>query len=411
MILSHRIALITNETQETFFKKACGCRRFAWNWGVAEWGRQYRAGEKSDGRKLRTEFNAIKGEQFPWTYESPKDATHRPFQDLQHSYSNYFKFLAAWKKKGCKGRRPGRPGFKKRGKCRESFYLCNDQFKIEDKQIRIPLLGWITLTEPLRFNGKILNATVSRTADMWFIAIQVDMGKDYHRTRSENQALGIDMGINHAMVITNGTKFKVKDAPKPLKFFLKKLARLQRQLSRKQPGSSNRRKAQVRVARLHAQIANIRLDWLHKTTTGIVRHANFIAVEDLGIGGMVQNHKLARTILDIGWGEAGRQLKYKSEIYQSVLQEVGRFYPSSKRCNDCGRVRKHLGLSNRTFVCKCGNENDRDRNASLNILDEGMRLYNNKRTVGYTGTKTPVDSGPLHRTLVQCKTTGRNRND
>ncbi len=233
------------------------------------------------------------------------------------------------------------------------------------------------MTEALRFDGKLMGATVSRTANHWFISIQVQV-EDKPVIHKSHVKVGIDLGLKAIVVVSTG---KDVQAPKPLKKSMRRLARLNRRLHRKVKGSANRRKAAERVARLHERIANIRHDWLHKTTTMLARRYAFVAIEDLNIAGMLRHEKLARSISDVGFGEFRRQLQYKVPRHGGTLAVVDRFFPSSKACRKCGSIKEDLTLKDRTYVCvHCGHIEDRDLNASRNILCEGLR------TVGRTGT-------------------------
>ena len=253
---SHRIALQPTADQEQQFERAAGVARFTWNWALAEWNRQYAAGEKPTAAKLKKQFNAIKGEQFPWVYESPRDANAQPFANLDRAFGRFFKGVAK------------RPRFKKKNTCRDAFYVSNDRFHVDGKTIALPRIGKVKTREALRFEGRILKATVSRTAQRWFVAINVEVALP--AVASENQAsvVGVDLGVKNLATLSDGTTV---EGPKPLRSALKRFARLNRSLSRKTPGSHNWAKTKLRVARCHARIANVRRDGLHKLTTRLVR--------------------------------------------------------------------------------------------------------------------------------------------
>lgn len=378
MMLSHRIELVPTLHQVVYFRKASGTARFTYNWGLARWNEMYAAGEKPNQYKLKAELNAIKSELFPWMYEVTKCAPEAALADLGIAFGNYFRGLG--KKQGRKARRPK---FKKKGQSRDSFYLSNDQFVVEGDQIRIPHLGWVTMRESLRFEGKLLGATVSRTADRWFVAIQVEVAREV--LRRENQApVGMDLGILHAVTLSTG---KTYDSPKSLEKNLKKLRRLNRALARTKKGGQNREKAKQKLARLYYRIACLRSDFLHKTTTGITRHYGLIAMEDLNVAGMLANHRLARAISDVGLGELARQLKYKAENSGGLVIQVGRFFPSSKKCRKCGTKLENLPLAQRVFRCPvCGHTEDRDLHAARNILREGQKIAKN------TGGPSGIDA-------------------
>ena len=216
-----------------------------------------------------------------------------------------------------------------------------------------------------------MSATVSKEVDRWFISVAVEM-KDYHKDRTANGQIGIDLGLKIAIVCSDGQRF---DAPKPLRDNLQHLRCLSRSHSRKQKGSQNRKKSQLRLARLHVRIKNIRNDWLHKITTKLCRENQTICLEDLNVKGMMRNHRLARAISDIGWSEFRRKIEYKSVIYDDQVGVVGRFLPTSKTCSVCGCKKEFFSLDERVFHCDdCGAVIDRDDNASVNIKTAGLAV-------------------------------------
>ena len=354
MQIAHKIELKANNKAQTYFRKACGTARFTWNWALNQWGEQYGAGQKPSGFKLKKEFNAIKKEQFPWTYEVTKYASQQPFLDLQDAWSRFFKKLA------------GKPKFKKKGKSHDSFYIGGDQIKVEGRKLWVPNLGWVKLKEELRFiqfKGKINSVVISRTADRWYAAIQVDV--DLKIPQHENQvSVGVDLGILRLATLSNGVEF---EAPKPLKKLLWKLKRKGRALSKKQRGSNNFQKEKMALARLHARITHIRKDTLHKITSWISAHNSHVGIEDLNVKGMMSNSKLARSIADIGFYEFRRQLEYKMSWKGGKVLVHDRFFPSSKKCSQCHAIKKELSLSDRIFECECGLILSRDVNASINL--------------------------------------------
>jgi putative transposase len=352
---SHKIALDPTVKQAQYFQRACGVSRFAWNWGLAAWGTLYRQGLKPSGPQLKKLFNSVRHVFFPWSGEVLRDATAQPFANLQAAFSNFFHKTSRY------------PRFKKKG-VQESFYIANDKFKVEGNQILIPKLGWIRMFEPLRFNGKILSAVVSRTADRWFCSISVDV--ESTPTVSENQAtVGVDLGVKDLAVLSTGEKIL---GPTALRRYQKKLARLQRQLARKPKGSANRLKAKQRLARLYYQLSCIRGDAIHKLTTRLVREFGTIVLENLNVSGMLKNHCLARAVQDQGFFEIRRQLEYKAEPLGTRIVIADRWYPSSKTCSACGFKLDILPLSCREWTCPgCGAVHDRDVNASQNLKQLG----------------------------------------
>lgn len=378
MILAHRIALDPTVKQSIALSRACGVARFTWNWALDAWNRRYEAGETPKANDLKREWNKVKHDQFPWVGESPKDANQQPFSNLNTAYQRFFKG------------RSGRPTFKRKG-VHDSFYVSNDKLSLEGTTVRLPVIGRIRMTEALRFEGKIMSATVSREADRWFVSFQVDVGAG-QKPRNADGIVGIDLGLKTALVLSDGTTF---EAPKPLKAGLKKLQRLSRQHSRKQKGSQNRKKSQRRLARHHARIKRIRRDWTHKVTTEICRENQTICLEDLNVKGMTANHCLARAISDVGFYEIRRQLEYKAPMYGSQVLVINRWLPTSKVCSNCACKKDVLALSERVYSCEhCGFQIDRDLNAAINI-----------RTAGLAGLHAcgPEGSGSCSRKAARAK--------
>ena len=380
MIKGHTIELTPNNKQATYFAKACGVARLAYNWALAEWQNQYQADKvyrdncQKNGIaidrtklnnpsqfKLRKQLNFIKKTKFPFMFDVTKCSPQEAIIQLGKAFDNFFKGRAKY------------PQFRKKG-INDKFSLTNDQFKIIGKNIKIPNLGWVKLTENLRFNGKIINATIFKKSMKWFVSIGVEINETPKPLPRTDKAIGIDLGITDLAVLSNGTKVQ---APKPLKSKLKQLRRLSKQLSRKQKGSKNREKAKTKLSRLHYKISCIRKDFIHKLTTKLVKMYDVICIENLNVKGMVKNRKLSRAISDLSFYEFKRQLIYKANQSRKTIKEVDRFYPSSKTCSHCGFVmaKIDLTLAIRNWQCpSCDTQHDRDINASLNILNQADRV-------------------------------------
>jgi putative transposase len=355
MILSHKIALDPTEEQREYFARACGTSRFVYNWALNQWNLEYQLGNKPTANKLKKQFNQIYPINFPWISDTHRDCHSQPFTNLQKAFSNFFKKKAKY------------PQFKKKNR-HDSFYIANDRFWIENKIIRLPVIGEIKLRESLRFEGKIVSATVGRKANRWHVSVQVDVG-DYHKDRVSNNKIGLDLGIKIFAVTSSGIYY---DAPRPLRSAAKRLARAQRILSRRKKGGQNRKKQIEVVAKIHARVSSIRNDFLHKLSTQLCCKNQAIAIEDLNVSGIMKNHKLARSVSDQGWSEFRRQLTYKSEIYGNQLVTIDRWFPSSKICSNCGNVKIELTLSDRDYLCdSCHYVIDRDWNAAINIRTHG----------------------------------------
>jgi putative transposase len=359
MLIAHRIALDPNNVQATYFARASGVARFAYNWALVHWKRQYEAWKsdpslpKPSQQSLRRQLNAIKREQFPWMLEVTKCAPQMAIIQLGQAFQNFFAGRARY------------PQFRKKG-VHDRFTLTNDQFSIDGCRIRIPNLGWVRMREPLRFAGKLMSATVSRVADRWFVSITVDAPGTSHLPQAENQgAVGVDLGVSALATLSTGEAIP---GPKAHTTLLARLKRLSRSLSRKQKGSANRKKARARLAKLHARIANIRADALHKLTTDLSRRFHTIGIEDLNVRGMVKNRHLARSIMDMSFFEFRRQLEYKAAMRGGEIVVADRFFASSKTCSACRHKLDDLPLSLRQWKCPdCGAVHDRDVNAAINL--------------------------------------------
>ena len=234
MILAHRIQLDPTFKQRKYFAMASGTTRLVWNIALAEWNRLYEAGEKPNGMQLKREFNATKYERFPWLKSIHRDAHSQPFANLDKAFKSFFKHTSK------------RPAFKKKGKSRDSFAVANDKFRIEEFSVVLPKIGRVRLTEPFRFVGKIMSATVSREAGCWFISINVDVG-DYAKPRTGDAVVGVDLGIKVVATLSSGEQIQ---SPKPLKANLAHLKQTQRKLSRQQKGSKNRHKTKIKLAKM-----------------------------------------------------------------------------------------------------------------------------------------------------------------
>jgi len=385
---THTIARCPTPEQVDYFKRACGTARRVWNWALNEWNKQYAAGGRPNAMALKKQFNAIKytDPQWldengrPWLRDIHRDAHAQPFAHLAKAWERFFTDLKA-------GKEAHAPRFKKKGRCRDSFYVANDKFRLDGKTIRLPKIGDVAMTEELRFKGKILGATVSRTADRWFVAIQVEVpDAQCYRRRTSHEVNGIDLGVKAAATISSG---EVIEAPKPLNAALRRLKIRGRRLSRKLeaakemagfgrhaclpkgtrlPVSNNRQKSAATLARLYARLANLRADVTHKLTTRLCRENQAFVIEDVNVKGMLANERLARAIADVGFGVFRSQVEYKAKRYGTHLIIADRWYPSSRLCFKCGWKNEALTLSDRTWVCaQCGAHHDRDLNAARNL--------------------------------------------
>ncbi|MBU2761794.1 RNA-guided endonuclease InsQ/TnpB family protein [Acidithiobacillus sulfurivorans] len=384
MLIAHKIRLDPNNVQATYFARASGTARFAYNWALAEWQHQYEAW-KQDNRQpkpsqmaLRRQLNALKREQFPWMLEVTKNAPQMAIIQLGDAFKYFWAGRANY------------PKFRKKG-VHDRFSLSNDQFSVKGSRIRIPNLGWVRMRESLRFTGKIMSATVSHVADKWFVSITVDTEESPTRSAENQGVVGVDLGVLALATLSTGEKIV---GPKPHKALLKRQKRLSHSLSRKHkaakvklglganapipkgvrlPVSENAKKARAKLSRLHARIANIRQDALHKLTSDLTRRFHTIGIENLNVRGMLKNRRLARSIADMSFFEFRRQLEYKAGRRGGIVVVADRWFPSSKTCSVCGTIQEKMPLAVRQWTCPdCGAIHDRDVNAARNLLALGL---------------------------------------
>ena len=362
MILGQVIALQLTVWQTIACSRAAGCARFAYNWALEEWTRQYRAGGKPNANKLKKQFNKIKGDLFPWIYDSPKDANQEAFADIGTAFKNFFESLSGKRK----GPKIGYPVKKKKFE-HDSFYVSNDHFKMDPggKYVTLPKIGRVRIRETLRFQGKIMGARVTRVADRWYLSVQVECGEVKRPATHKVKVLGVDLGIKTTIFTSEGEPIS---GPTPLKKALKQLRRTQRKAARRVKGSKNQIDAYLQIAKINARVVNVRRDFQHKITTKICRENQTVVIEDLNVEGMKRNRRLARALHDIGFATILRFLGYKGPLHGTHIIQASRWFPSSKRCSHCGNVKEHLDLSERIYRCDaCGFVCDRDLNAALNL--------------------------------------------
>lgn len=358
MILAHKIRLTPTPEQVIYFRKACGTARFTYNWALAEWQRQYQAGEKPSMFALKKQFNALKRQAFPWITDVTKCASESGFFNVGKAFTNFFQKRAKY------------PRFHKKG-VHDSFTLANDKIALRPFVVQIPKLGWVRMTETLRFSGHLKSAVVSRIADKWFMSFIVEMSTSPRQPCKNHATVGVDVGIETLATLSDGTRF---ENPKATRKLHRRLARLNRAVGKKQKGSQNREKAKNALARLHYRMACIRQDATHKLTDYLAMHFHTIVIEDLNVIGMMKNRKLAKHLADANFAEIHRQITYKAALSGGIVEQVNRFYPSSKTCSQCGQKHTGLTLSDRVFACPtCGHRQSRDENAAVNLMNYAVR--------------------------------------
>ena len=366
---AYKFRIYPNKTQEILIQKTFGCVRFVYNYFLDKRITAYKEDKVTlTFNKCSKELTELKQE-LTWLKEPDKCSLQNALKHLDIAFQNFFN-----------RENVGYLKFKSKKNRHKSYKtnFTNNNIAFERGKIKLPKIGKVRIRDKQIPQGRILNATVSQTpSGKYFVSICcTDVDKpDFIRT---DRYVGIDLGIRDFVITSDGDKYS---NPKYLRQSLNKLAKLQRELSRKTRGGFNWDKARIRVARLYERITNQRKDMLNKLSSELVRKYDVICIEDLQVSNMIKNHNLAQSISDASWSEFVRQLEYKSKWYGKELIKVDRFFPSSQTCNVCGYINKATkNLAVRTWICpNCNAKHDRDINASINILHEGMR------TVGTTG--------------------------
>jgi putative transposase len=347
---AYKYELDLNNEQRTVCLKHAGAARWAFNFGLRRKKEAYAAGEKTPTAiDLHRELNILKQTTVPWMYDVSKCAPQEALRNLDRAFVNFFE------------KRVKFPKFKSRKRGIGSFRLTGS-IHVSGKLIQLPRLGVLRLKEESAVTGKILSATVSERAGRWFVSIQVETSIVV--PDNQGPAVGVDLGIQKLATLSDGRVF---ENPKNYRRNLDRLRRAQRVVARRQKASKRRERARRRVAKLHYRIACQRSDTIHKMTTFIAATYGIVGIEDLNVRGMVKNHCLAGAVSDAAFAEIRRQLTYKCQWYGGELVVHDRFFPSSKTCSACGEVNDSLSLSDRTFRCGCGHEQDRDDNAAINL--------------------------------------------
>lgn len=365
MLKAFKYRIYPNKEQKIFLSKHFGACRFLYNWGLNTKIKHYEATKKSlSWVDLANKLPKLKQE-YEWLSEIGSQSLQQVMRNLDTAFKHFFR-----SKKGF-------PKFKSKKDNHQSFQIPTNNgnnYKIKDNKLFIPKLkSGIKIIQHRPFEGKTKTATISKNpSNQYFISILVETLEEPKQPKKvkEQTTIGIDLGLKDFLITSNGDKVS---NPKYFKKSEHKLAKVQKQHSRKQKDSSNKNKSRLKVARVHNKIVNQRKDFLHKLSTKLIRENQTICIEDLSVKNMMKNRSLAKSIGDVGWGMFASMLMYKSEWYGVNIITIGRFDPSTKMCSSCGTINNTLTLADREWDCEsCGTHHDRDINAAMNIKNFGL---------------------------------------
>ena len=365
MILAKKVRLYPSEIQEQKLWQSVGTARFIYNWTLAKQEENYKNGGKfiSDG-VLRKEITQLKKNELSWLNEVSNNIAKQAVKDACDAYKKFFKGLS------------DKPKFKTKKRSKKSFYNDNVKLNVKDnKLVNIEKIGWIKTNEQLPIGVKYSNPRISYDNKYWYISVGIE--QEENQEELTDISLGIDLGLKDLAICSDGTVYKNINKTYMVRKIEKRLKRLQKQVSRKYEKNKKGKeyvktkniiKLEKQIQQVHRRLANIRNNYLHQTTTNIVKTKPYrVVIEDLAVSDMMKNKHLSDAIRKQGFSEFRRQLEYKCNFRGIKLVVADRFYPSSKSCSQCGKIKKDLKLKDRVYRCSCGLNIDRDLNASINL--------------------------------------------
>lgn len=378
---TYNYRIYPTEEQKILLDKHFGCSRFVFNYYLNK-EQQHYLNNKEDIEAKRVkgflnyydnakDLTTLKQDKI-WLKEVNSQMLQATLKHLESAYRSFFQKRAKF------------PKFKSK-KNRQSFCV-PQHLSIEDNKLYIPKFKkGIKINLHRKLIGKFITASIVKTkTNKYFVNITVEL--DIKLLSKSKNDIGIDFGIKNFLITSNGEVFDNKHFYKKIE---SKLQYLQRQASKKVKGSNNRKKANLKVAKLFEYINNCKKDYLHKISIQLIRENQTIYIEDLNVKGMLSNHHLAKSIQEISWYEFIRLLEYKAKWYGRNLIKIDRFYPSSKTCNHCGYIKQDLSLKDRFWICpRCNEELDRDINAAKNILKRGRNYF--VKPMELSGSNTEV---------------------
>ena len=378
MLKAYKYRIYPTSDQQVLLAKSFGCVRWYYNYSLNLTSQTYR--ETGKGLSRNNIIKLLPGlkKEHEWLTEPPSQVLQQAALDLSSAFLNFFEGRAKY------------PRFKSKHRRQSIRFPQSCQFI--DDYLKLPKLGKVYCRVSRIPEGQLKSVTVSKTpTDHYYASCLYEDGKDKPEPNSDGKAVGIDMGLTHFAITSDGSKH---GNPKHYRKYERKLAIQQKRLSHKKEGSNNRRKARVKVAKVHQKISQCREDFLHKLSRKLVDENQVIVVENLAVRNMVKNHSLAKSITDAGWGRFCTLLKYKAEWEGKVYLEIDRFFPSSKTCHVCLNQVGHLPLDVRSWQCeKCQTLHDRDINAAINILEEGLRILAGGHLATASGVRVRPSQG------------------